>query len=115
MLHPASSTLSAPPRHPLALAQRLGCPTGIVNLTRVDIRLSIRYKGSSLGRIRALGKIQCIMIPRIFPEAPILPDLSVVDRTTARSYTISPMSSPQGVASEVSVRITRAHDFQRAR
>jgi len=46
------------------------------------------------------------MMHWIFPEAAILPDLSVVDRTTARSCTISPMSSPQGEASEASGRIT---------
>jgi hypothetical protein len=55
------------------------------------------------------------MMHWILPEAPIFPDLSVVDRTTVRSCTISPMSSPQGEASGASVRITRAHDYHRVR
>jgi hypothetical protein len=114
-VRPASSTLSARPRILRRCRNVSDAPRVPLTSPAQIFAYLFDIRGPSLGRIRALGKIRGIMMHWIFPEAPIFPDLSVVDRTTARSCTISPMSSPQGEAPEASVRITRAHDYQWAR
>jgi hypothetical protein len=60
-------------------------PTGITNPIYLIESLTGSLNVTFIGRIRASGRVLGIMVHKNLPEAPFLPDLSVVRRSTERT------------------------------